>query len=76
MGVIIFETRNSRYIVDSITQTVSGGKLRSPQRYARGAKVIVGEPAEFKFVDNFGNQLYTRDGRPAGMTTGVVQRIL
>ena len=75
--MIGFKTASSTYYLDIMNNYIWGGKLgNNKHRYAPGAQFIVGLPGVAYFVDDFGNQLYTNDGRPAGIVTGIIKRYI
>lgn len=69
-----FKTAKSVYYVDTINRLIWGGKLgNTPKRYAPGAQFMIGSHGIAYFVDEYGRQLYTSDGRPAMIQTGIIR---
>lgn len=73
-----FKTARSVYYIDTTTsRLIWGGKLgNTPRRYAPGAQFIIGNPGIAYFVDSYDRQLYTSDGRPAMIQTGIIREYI
>ncbi len=72
-----FQTASSTYYLDIVNNYIWGGKLgNNKHRYAKGARFIIGAPGIAYFVDDFGNQLYTADGQPAMIQTGIIKNYI
>lgn len=68
-----FKTKRSVYYIDTVNRLIWGGKLgNTPRRYAPGAQFMIGCPGIAYFVNEYDEQLYTSDGRPAMISTGVI----
>ena len=72
-----FQTASSTYYLDIANNYIWGGKLGDTKhRYAKGARFMIGAPGIAYFVDDFGNQLYTADGRPSMIQTGIIKNYI
>jgi len=72
-----FQTASSTYYLDLVNNYMWGGKLGDTKhRIAPGSQFIIGAPGLAYFVDDYGNQLYTSDGRPAMIKTGIIKNYI
>lgn len=69
-----FRTERSYYYVDTNNRLIWGGKLGcTPRKYAPGARFLIGAPGIAYFVDKYDRPLYTCDGHPAMIQTGIIK---
>lgn len=72
-----FKTARSVYYIDTVNRLIWGGKIgNKPRRYAHGAQFIIGGHGIAYFVDEYDRQLYTSDGRPAMIQTGIIREYI